>query len=203
VIALSILLFLFVGFCIVDVGVLLGKLPPIGRWEGISWSNTQGAEPSVDAAWLGVTLTSVAAMITIYNLMREIVYLRSAGRYWIGISREGLSLASPLGISRYSWEQVSPFVVRALPLRGWTILRITARTSRFGWFCLRSDDFSTGLDSSRRDAANKLVRVLNELLGQVGCGHQQTISIPQGLRVAPIDSELRQTSSSAPAVARR
>lgn len=177
------LLIIGCGGLAIEIGIVSGALPPIGNWGSVSWRTTYNGQPSADGAWVMIAILAVALALTLYNLGREIFYLRRGSRYWIEISSGGISLISPLARRDYRWESVSPFALRTLRTRSWRILRIAARAGGWRWVWIRSDDFATELADSRREAAEILVGTLNDVLCQVGAGRNSIVQLPAGLRI--------------------
>jgi hypothetical protein len=181
------LLVLLGGWVAIDIGIARGELPPVGSWEGVSWSMTSNGHPSADGVWLWISLTVVAIGLTLFNLVRELVYLGLSSRYRIDIAADGMTLVSPLGSSHYRWDDVPHLSVRRLPfVRGLKVLRVTAKVSWLRWVWIRSDDFASDLDTSREEAARIFAAVLNELGDQLRGKSVSTVMLPADLRVAPI-----------------
>ena len=177
----GLLIIAFVGLAI-EIGIISGRLPPLGNGYGMSWSSTYKGRPDADAAWIGIAIPIVVLALSLFNLIREILYLTPRSRYWIEITSDGVGLVTPLTRRHYRWQEISPFTLRTLYMRSWRVLRIVAHAGGWRWVRIRSDDFTTELPGSRREAAARLVEVLNDLLGQVGAGRSTVMKIPAALK---------------------
>jgi hypothetical protein len=196
-------LVLFGGSMAIDIGIAMGELPPVGSWGGVSWSMTSNGRPSADGVWLWISLMALAIGLTLFNLVREIVYLGLSGRYRIDVSSDGMTLVSPLGSRHYRWHEIPHLSVRRLPfVRGWRVLRVTGKVSWLRWVWIRSDDFASDLDTSREEAARIFADVLNELGDQLRSKSVATVMLPADLRVAPIGAGAIRAASGTRAAAR-
>lgn len=167
----------------IEIGIISGRLPPVGNAYGMSWSSTYNGRPDADAAWIGIAIPIGVLALSLFNLIREIFYLAPRSRYWIEITSDGMGLVTPFTRRHHRWQEISPFTLRTLYMRSWRALRVVARAGRWRWVWIRSDDFATELPGSRREAAESFVGALNDLLGQVGAGRSTVVKIPAGLKI--------------------
>lgn len=137
---------------------------------------------------LSIVALSCFIGLLCWPLIREALYLRTDGRYWLDITRDRLCVSTPIMRREAQWSDLAPFTSE-IEERDGPIVGIVQIRSSDQVFKIEADDFASDLGHDKKSATEIFCAFLNQVRSSALAGDfdrsDAKLQPPAGLRVAP------------------
>jgi hypothetical protein len=134
---------------------------------------------------LSIIALSCFVALLFWPLIREALYLRTDGRYWLEITRDRLCVSTPIMRREVQWSDLAPFTFEIEEGDGPFFGIVQVRSSD-QVFKIEADDFASDLRRDKKSATEIFCEFLNQVRSSALAGDfdrsDAKLEAPAGLR---------------------